>query len=103
MYHFSKSVLKMLYALVWAIIFVECVRSHDTPLWLCYNAPMNYKKPIPVAVAMIFNSDRSKVLVGERGIEPFIGGDAMLSGFTNEGETPSSCSARSQGRSRSQH
>lgn len=49
---------------------------------------MNYKNPIPVAVAMIFNSDRSKVLVGERGIEPFIGGDAMLGGFTNEGETP---------------
>lgn len=66
----------------------ECVGSHDTPLWLCYNAPMNYKNPIPVAVAMIFNSDRSKVLVGERGIEPFIGGDAMLGGFTNEGETP---------------
>ena len=37
---------------------------------------------------MIFNSDRSKVLVGQRSIEPCIGGDALIGGYADEGETP---------------
>lgn len=36
---------------------------------------------------MIFNTDRSKVLVGERAIEPFIGGDALMGGYVEAGET----------------
>ncbi len=71
-----------------ASFFDSVPLPHDSAALFCYNFFMNYKNPIPVAVAMIFNSDRSKVLVGERCIEPFIGGDAMLGGFTNEGETP---------------
>ena len=37
---------------------------------------------------MIFNSDFSKVLVGKRSIEPRVGGDALIGGYTDEGETP---------------
>ena len=49
---------------------------------------MSYNNPIPVAVAMIFNSDFSKVLVGKRSIEPRVGGDALIGGYTDKGETP---------------
>lgn len=49
---------------------------------------MSYNNPIPVAATMIFNSDFSKVLVGKRSIEPRVGGDALIGGYTDEGETP---------------
>ena len=49
---------------------------------------MSFNNPIPVAVALIFNADHSNVLVGERAIEPFIGGAALIGGYIDEGETP---------------
>ena len=55
---------------------------------------MTFKNPIPVAVALLFNSDRSKVLIGERSIEPFIGGDALIGGYVDEGETPEKATKR---------
>ena len=55
---------------------------------------MIYKNPIPVAVALLFNSDHSKVLIGERTIEPFIGGDALIGGYVDEGETPEKATKR---------
>lgn len=49
---------------------------------------MSYNNPIPVPVAMVFNEDRSKVLIGERAIEPFVGGDALFGGYSEAGEKP---------------
>ena len=65
------------------------VLKEDALLWLgCYNSRMTYKNPIPVPVAMVFNTDRSKVLIGERKVEPFIGGDALFGGYSEELEKP---------------
>jgi NADH pyrophosphatase NudC (nudix superfamily) len=61
--------------------------SDATTSECCYTGVMSYNNPIPVSVAMVFNSDRSKVLVGERTIEPFIGGDALIGGYAEAGET----------------
>ena len=60
----------------------------------CYYGVMTYNNPIPVAVAMIFNTDRSKVLVGERAIEPSIGGDALMGGYAEPGETAEGAAQR---------
>lgn len=55
---------------------------------------MSYNNPIPVAVAIIFTPDYSKVLVGERGIEPCIGGNALFGGYAESGETPEDAARR---------
>lgn len=55
---------------------------------------MSYNNPIPVAVALVFNEDRSKVLVGDRTIEPFIGGTALMGGYVDAGETPEKATKR---------
>lgn len=59
-----------------------------------YNRRMSYNNPIPVAVALVFNEDHSKVLVGERTIEPFIGGTALIGGYVDAGETPEKATKR---------
>lgn len=45
-----------------------------------------YKNPIPVAVALVMNPAQDKLLVGRRGIEPFIGKNALIGGYVDEGE-----------------
>lgn len=55
---------------------------------------MSFNNPIPVSVALLFNSDYSKVLIGERSIEPFIGGDALIGGYVDQGETPEQATKR---------
>lgn len=82
-------------------ILTRCVSLHKLAslrkvfvLKNVYTGNMPYNNPIPVAVAILFTPNFQKVLIGERKIEPCVGGKALFGGYADSGETPENTAKR---------